>query len=138
MANRKPRNFDPASSHPGSAMEYYYQPPTGNEQKVTHTQLITQLSDTDGFIRDSGTVSRTTGQSISFSAGALVSALVITPSANMTLSIGTSGGGTQILNAESLTSGTPLVLVINHYFASSGALHFTLSTGTVTVHVKKL
>lgn len=138
MANRKPRNFDPAVSHPGASMEYYYQPPTGNEQKVTHTQLVTQLETGDGFLKDAGAVVKSTGQSISFAAGALVSALVITPSANMTMSIGTSGGGTQILDSEPLTSGTPVVFVINHYFTGSGALHFTLSTGTVTVHVKKL
>jgi hypothetical protein len=136
MANKKPRNFDIAVSFPAD-MEYYYQPPTGSEQKVSQSLLEDKLAE-NGFIKDGGTVAKSTGQSISFAAGDLVSALVLTPSTNMTIDVGTTGGGTDIIDGESLTSGTPTVFVINHYFSGSGALHFTLSTGTVTVHVKKL
>lgn len=42
MANRKPRNFDPAPSV-NDNWEFYYQPPTGSEQKASATQMITYL-----------------------------------------------------------------------------------------------
>lgn len=119
-------------------MHYHYQPPTGLEQRVSHTQLVEELENNDGFLKDPGTVSKSTAGTISVPAGTLVVAIVVTPSADMTISIGTSAGGTQIIDAEEITSGTTVPFVINHYFTGSGTLHFTLSAGTVTVHVKKL
>lgn len=119
-------------------MVYYYQPTSGDEEQVPHSLLVTRLSDTDGFVKDDGTSSKSDAGTIAIAAGTLIHSIVVTPDANLTLSVGTAADGTDIIDSESLTSGTAEVFVVNHYFTSAGTLHFTLNTGNITVHVKKL
>lgn len=119
-------------------MQYYFQDSSNDEFRVPHALLLVQLETTDGFLKDPGAVTKTTGQTIAVTAGTLIVALVVTPSATMTLSVGTSAAGTDILATESLTGTTKQVFVVNHHFTSAGTLHFTLSTGSISVHVKKL
>lgn len=42
MANKKPRNFDPAISVDDN-WQFYYQPPTGPEVRATTTQMVSYL-----------------------------------------------------------------------------------------------
>ena len=117
---------------------YYFQPTSGDEEQVPHSLLVGRLADTDGFVQSDAPSSKSDAGTISVAANVLIHSIVVTPSANLTLSVGTAADGTDIIDSESLTSGTTEVFVVNHYFASAGTLHFTLNTGSVTVHVKKL
>jgi len=116
-------------------MEYYYQPPTGDEEKVPHSLLLTQLAE-DGVVIDPGAVTKSDGQTISFLAGQLLIALVVTPSTSMTFSVGTTDDGVDIIESQTVAAKT--VFVINHHFTADAPLYFNLSTGTVSVHVKKI
>jgi hypothetical protein len=134
MAGQKPNTFTVASSFP-SAMEYYLQDSSNDEYRVPHALLEGKLEDS-GFQKQPGAVTKTNNQTIAVAAGTLITALVITPSTNMNVSVGTSSGGTQLVDTEAVTSATPKVFVINQFFATSATLYFTLSSaGSTSVSV---
>jgi hypothetical protein len=138
MANKKPKDFDEATEFP-SAMKYYFQPISGPEVQVSHSLLEGAL-ESGGFTKQPGSVTKTNNQTIAVAAGTLVTHLIITPSTNMNVSVGTASGGTQVLDTEAVLSGTPRVVVVNMYFATSATLYFTLSTAgstSVAVILKK-
>lgn len=134
MAGQKPNTFPVASEFP-AGMEYYFQDSSDDEYRVPHALLLTQLAE-DGVIMDPGTVTKTDGQTISFLAGQLLLALIITPSASMTFSVGTTDDGDDIIESQTVAAKT--VFVINYHFTADAVLYFNLSTGSVTVHVKKI
>lgn len=72
--------------------------------------------------------------SIAVASGKLVSKIIVIGSTSGTFSVGTSAGGTQILNAESFdTDGA--VFALDRYFHTGGTLHFS-GYGAATLTVK--
>lgn len=76
--------------------------------------------------------SATTSIAVGF--GKLISKIIVIGSTSGTFSVGTSAGGTQILNAESFdTDGA--VFALDRYFHTGGTLHFS-GYGAATLTVK--
>jgi hypothetical protein len=137
MAGKKPRNFAVATEYP-PAMFFYHQPATGPEQQVSHDLLLARLAE-DGVVV-SPAVSAGIGNdgAMAIPAGAWVVGLAFNASTAMTVSVGTTPGGTDVLDGIGLVSGWNAPEVLNMYFPTAGSLYFTLSTGSITVHLKKL
>ncbi len=81
------------------------------------------------------TVTITTGApSTAIAAGKLVEKIVVIGSSGGTFNLGTSSGGTQILDGENYdTAGQ--VYAFDKYFGSAGSLFFSGFSGTLTVKI---
>lgn len=119
-------------------MEYYYQPASGDEQRVTHTQMVTRLSETDGFAKAQDGLTISDESTVSIPAGKEVTSIIIKTTGTPTVSVGTAADGTDILDSEVLVNGLNPVFKVGHFFETAGTLHFTVSTGSLTVWVKLL
>lgn len=77
----------------------------------------------------------TTGApSVAIAAGRLVEKIVVVGSTSGTFNLGTSAGGTQILEAENYDGGGH-VYAFDKYFLSAGSLFFSGFSGTLTVKI---
>jgi hypothetical protein len=112
----------------------------GNTPAARQVELSTLLAWIESNITVASAFTVTTSSitsgsnTIAVGAGKLISKIVIIGSASGTVSVGTSSGGTQILEAESYdTDGA--VFAVDRYFHSSGTLYFS-GFGAHTLTVK--
>jgi hypothetical protein len=134
MANQKASTFTVKST--GEDTDYF---PLANPS-TNYRMLFTVLW---AYIQSKlkGTAATiATGGTIALSNNDYVVALVATNGggAPVTFSVGTSAAGTQIIDSEVLAAGTTQEYVINHFNASAGNIHFTLSTGSLSVRTIKI
>lgn len=69
------------------------------------------------------------GASVTILADSLISVVVLKPTASGVIFIGTTPGGTEVLQAIDVVSGTNLVIEINQYFEDATTLHIGSSGG---------
>lgn len=91
------------------------------------TYTLGKLTGSASTLSNNGTVS--------VSAGQTVICITCTPSTSLTMTVDTDGGSTVLVDAETFSA--KRTFTIFHHFTTSGTLRFTLSTGNVSVHVKK-
>lgn len=137
MADVRPKDFTTATVWP-SSMKFYFQPSSGSELQVPETLLYEKLEEL-GFLKSPTSASISDGSSIAIDEGQLVLAIIVqVASGTPTLSVGTTSGGTDIVDNAVLATGVNPAFIVHTFFLSSGALHFTLSAGSITVFVKKI
>lgn len=132
MADTKPFEF-PVLSAVNDNTEIYTQPGGTTDRKFT---LLTLWN----YIRtkiSGGAASISDGGNISVNADELVVAVSFLSTTNQTINVGTTAGGTEILQGVELTAGQLATEIIHSQFTAAGALYFTFPGGDVTVRVKK-
>lgn len=137
MAGKKPRTFDVSSSFP-AGMEYYYQPSSGDEERIPHSLLIEYMEETDDFAKGRPSLSIEDTDTVDIPAGKEVASIIIKTTGTPTVSVGTSAAGSDVIDSEVLVNGLNPVFKVAHFFETAGSLHFTVSSGTITVWLKIL
>lgn len=135
MAGQKPNTFTVASSFP-AGMEYYFQDSSNDEFRIPHALLITQL-ETDGFVKQPASESRSNSQTISIPAGRELQSIIIKAAGTPTITVVSSLGNT-LIDAYVFASPGTQVFKPFEFFESAGTITFTISSGSVTVWVKYL
>lgn len=92
------------------------------------TYILGKLTGAAATVSNAGTVAIPAGQT--------VLCITCTPSTSLTMTVDTDSGSTVLVDAETFSAKT--TFSIFHHFTTSGTLRFTMNTGTVSVHVKKL
>lgn len=85
-----------------------------------------------------GNQSVANGGSINVNQDEIVIAISFVSGTNQTIQVGTTPGGSQILQDVELTAAQQATEIIHHQFTSAGALYFTFPGGSVTVRIKKM
>lgn len=132
MADTKPTAFSPLGAVTDST-ELYTQTVSDNF-KFTLTTLW-------NYIRsklNGGSQSIASGGSIAINADELVISLSFVSGVNQIIQVGTSPGGSNILQDVELTASQKATEIIHEQFTSAGALYFTFPGGNVTVRIKKI
>lgn len=110
-------------------------PGNGDAATPFQIEMATVLQFIEDNIELKQTAMVTTGApSVAVAAGRLVEKIVVIGSGSGTFKLGTTSGGTEILDGESYST-TPAVFAFDQYFASAGALHFSGFSGTLTVKI---
>ena len=132
MADKKPYDFQSISTVTDST-ELYTQPSGTADRKFLLSTLWTYIR---GKI-SGGNQTVSNGDSISVNADELVIAISFLSTTTQTIQVGTSSGGSQVIEDVELTASQTATEVIHYQFVSAGALYFTC-TGSITVRVKKI
>lgn len=132
MADTKPTAFSTLGTVTDST-ELYTQTVSDNF-KFTLTTLWTYIrSKING-----GSQSIANGGSIAVNADEMVIALSFVSGVNQTIQVGTSPGGSNILQDVALVAAQKSTEIIHEQFTAAGALYFTFPGGSVTVRIKKI
>lgn len=133
MANRKASAFTVKTSVTDS--DFHANANTGTNEKTSYLVLWNYVS---GKIKGAATAIADEGTA-DISDSDYVIAIVATNAggSDVTFSVGTSAGGSQIIEDEVVPAGETIEVVVNRYFAGATTLHFTLDTGSLSVRIIK-
>lgn len=132
MADTKPTAF-PTLGTVADSTELYTQTVSDNF-KFSLSTLWTYIR---GKL-NGGSQSVANGGSIAINQDELVISLSFVSGVNQTIQVGTSPGGSNILQDVELTASQKATEIIHEQFTAAGALYFTFPGGNVTVRIKKI
>lgn len=132
MADKKPFNFQVLGTVDDTT-ELFTQPAGTTDRKFSLLTLWNYISDK----LSGGSSLISDGGSVNVNADEMVVAISFVSGTTQTIQVGTTGGGSEILQDVELTAAQLATEIIHYQFTAAGALHFTFPGGDVTVRIKK-